>query len=80
MACPVIAHKNPYPSTLEPGTNWWWQCGQPNQQPFCDGSHKVTDFTPISLELSEPATHALCGCKHSASKPYCDRNRKALDT
>ncbi len=80
MADPVIAQKSPYPTTLEPGAYWWCQCGRSKKQPFCDGSHKGTDFTPIKLEISEPATLALCGCKHSANKPYCDGTHKSLDT
>jgi CDGSH-type Zn-finger protein len=70
MADPVIAQKSPYSVTLDSGIYWWCQCGQSNNQPFCDGANKCTDFTPITLEISDPPTLALCGCKHSSNKLY----------
>ncbi|MDB5649950.1 MAG: iron sulfur, CDGSH-type, partial [Hyphomicrobiales bacterium] len=41
-------------------------------QPFCDGSHKGTDFTP--MEWTAPKTRKVhfCGCKQSVNKPMCD--------
>jgi len=79
MPDPVIAQKGPYPSELSPGTYWWCQCGQSDKQPFCDGSHKDTEFTPIKVEVTERTIVALCGCKHSANKPYCDGTHKRID-
>ena len=30
---------------------YWCSCGQSKKQPFCDGSHKGTEFTPLALSL-----------------------------
>lgn len=53
MAEPKIAQKSPYSQEVKPGKYWWCACGQSSNQPFCDGSHKGTDFTPIEIEITE---------------------------
>jgi len=78
MSEPVIAQKAPYPEELEPGTWWWCACGKSQNQPFCDGSHKDTEFTPVKLEITEKTKVYLCGCKHSSDKPFCDGTHKSL--
>jgi len=78
MTEPVIAQKGPYALTLQPGTYWWCACGRSKTQPFCDGSHKVTDITPVKFELQEAKQVYFCGCKHSSTKPLCDGTHKTL--
>jgi CDGSH-type Zn-finger protein len=78
MDQPEIAQKSPYVLDLAPGTYWWCACGRSKSQPFCDGSHKNTAFTPVKLEIAQPAQVALCGCKHTKNPPYCDDSHKQL--
>ncbi len=78
MADPEIAQKAPFVLELQPGTYWWCACGRSKNQPFCDGSHKVTDFTPIKTEISAPQKVALCGCKRTKTPPFCDGSHKTL--
>lgn len=78
MADPTIAQKSPYVVELEPGRYSWCACGNSRNQPFCDGSHKGTGFTPVVFEVVEKSTMALCGCKRTATKPRCDGTHKTL--
>jgi CDGSH-type Zn-finger protein len=75
---PEVPQKSPYGVDLEPGTHWWCACGRSNRQPFCDGSHKGTAFTPVRYEVSEPKKVWLCGCKSTGKPPLCDGSHNKL--
>ena len=73
MEKPIIAGKTPIGVELEAGKTYaWCSCGKSANQPFCDGSHKGSEFTPVKLDADESKTVYFCGCKHSANKPLCD--------
>ena len=78
MSEPKIADTRPSVLELEPGTYWWCSCGHSAKQPFCDGSHKGTDFTPKKLVLDEKKRVVFCQCKHSANAPFCDGTHSKL--
>jgi CDGSH iron-sulfur domain-containing protein 3 len=78
MEQPKIAAKVPVQVTLEPGVFFWCSCGRSSNQPFCDGSHKGTAFTPVQFKIDEKKDAWLCQCKHSKNKPYCDGTHKDL--
>ncbi len=51
---PEIGGRAPMPIEVEAGKSYWWcACGLSKKQPFCDGSHKVTSFTPIGIQGAE---------------------------
>lgn len=76
---PMIAQKAPYAVDLEAGKTYFWcACGHSKNQPFCDGSHKATSFTPVKFEATDTKTAYLCGCKQTASQPFCDGTHKSL--
>ena len=54
------------------------RCGTSAKKPFCDGSHKGTEFGPQKFDLAEKTKVWLCGCKHSDKKPFCDGAHKKL--
>ena len=72
MGKPKIASKTPAVMELEPGTYYWCSCGLSAKQPFCDGAHKGTDFTPMEVTVTEKKPLPFCQCKMTGSPPYCD--------
>lgn len=78
MEKPVIAANQPAVLSLEPGTYYWCRCGRSKNQPFCDGAHKGTEFTPMEFTTTEKKTVALCQCKHTKNPPFCDGSHKSL--
>jgi CDGSH-type Zn-finger protein len=57
---------------LDPGTYYWCTCGKTKNQPFCDGAHEGTQFTPLEFEITEKKQVALCNCHRTKNAPYCD--------
>ncbi|MDE1989899.1 MAG: CDGSH iron-sulfur domain-containing protein [Betaproteobacteria bacterium] len=79
MSDPHIPQKSPYAVDVEAGKSYWWcACGQSKTQPFCDGSHKGGDFSPVEYKADKSGTAYFCGCKHSAKAPLCDGTHKSL--
>lgn len=78
MGEPTIAAKSPTVTELEAGDYFWCQCGLSKNQPFCDGSHSGTEFSPIKFTLEVKKRVALCNCKHSSKNPFCDGTHKNL--
>ena len=79
MSEPVIAGKVPLPVDVEAGKTYWWcSCGKSARQPFCDGSHKGTDFMPVRHDATQSGKAWFCACKHSAKAQLCDGSHKNL--
>ncbi|MFM8766570.1 MAG: CDGSH iron-sulfur domain-containing protein [Rubrivivax sp.] len=76
---PTIAQKSPYAVDVEAGKSYYWcACGQSKNQPFCDGSHKGSSFTPVKWDATESKTVYFCGCKHSGKGALCDGSHNKL--
>ncbi len=71
---PRIARTKPFYAELEKGKRYLWcACGRSQNQPYCDGSHRGTGFTPVAYVARENGEEVLfCGCKRTADQPFCD--------
>ena len=79
MSKPEIAAKSPFAVDVEAGKDYWWcACGKSKSQPFCDGSHKGSEFSPVKYEAAESKTVWFCGCKNSKAGVCCDGTHKTL--
>ena len=79
MEEPVISQKSPIAAEVEKGKTYYWcSCGKSAKQPFCDGSHKGTAFTPQAFTAEKDETVYFCGCKHTKTPPLCDGSHREL--
>ncbi|WP_299582218.1 CDGSH iron-sulfur domain-containing protein [uncultured Sunxiuqinia sp.] len=73
-----IAAKSPIMMEMQPGTYYWCACGKSNNQPFCDGSHKGSEFTPKEVKIEEVQSVFWCRCKQTNNPPFCDGSHNDL--
>lgn len=79
MELPKICQKQPYAVEVEEGKNYaWCSCGLSEKQPFCDGSHKGTEFKSVRYKAEKTGSVYFCGCKHTENQPLCDGSHKPL--
>ncbi|MDH5518881.1 MAG: CDGSH iron-sulfur domain-containing protein, partial [Gammaproteobacteria bacterium] len=64
---------SPYVADVEAGKSYLWcACGRSKTQPFCDGSHIGTSFSPVVYKAEKTQSIFFCGCRKSKHKPFCD--------
>ena len=78
MEEPTIAQKSPYVMDMKAGTYAFCKCGKSSKNPFCDGSHKDTSFSPEMVTIEDDKKVAWCGCKHTKNSAFCDGTHKSL--
>lgn len=75
----IVAAKFPAAVDVEAGKKYFWcACGRSSNQPFCDGSHKGTEFTPVAFTPEKSEKVHLCQCKQTNNPPYCDGSHHKL--
>ncbi len=75
----IIADNKPIEVQLESEETYCWcSCRKSENQPFCDGSHKGTSFTPAAFTPEKSGTVYLCQCKQTKTPPYCDGSHAEL--
>ncbi len=78
-ATPEIGGNRPIQVNVEGGKSYWWcACGRSKKQPFCDGSHKGTEFSPREFKAEKSEEAWFCACKRTGKQPMCDGSHKKL--
>ena len=68
-----VAGTSPIAVEVTEGKGYFWcSCGRSQNQPFCDGSHKDTGFTPVKWKAEASETKHFCTCKQTGNQPFCD--------
>ena len=79
MAKGEVAGKAPMKIDVEAGKSYFWcACGKSKNQPFCDGSHKGSDFAPLKWTADADGPKWFCACKQTNGEPFCDGSHKAV--
>lgn len=78
MEKPDVPQKAPFVMEVEPGNYAWCSCGKSTNQPYCDGAHKGSSFSPIIEVVEEKKVVAWCGCKNSSKGGFCDGSHSQL--
>ena len=74
-----VEAKTPQMELLEEGKTYaWCACGKSENQPWCNGAHAGSEFTPKVFKAEEPKTAAMCMCKQTKNPPYCDGSHMSL--
>ena len=51
----------PIPHDVEKDKGYFWcSCGKSKNQPFCDGSHAGSEFTPLKYVAEKTETKYFC--------------------
>ena len=51
---------------------YWCFCGKSKKQPFCDASHKGSEFSPIKYKAEKTQKVYFSVCKQTNNQPFCD--------
>lgn len=79
MAKGEVAAKAPIGVDVEAGKSYFWcTCGKSSKQPFCDGTHKGSEFSPMKWTAEEDGKKFFCACKQTDGEPFCDGSHKGL--
>ena len=73
MTKALRAGENPIGVDVVEGKSYFWcTCGKSLKQPFCDGSHKETEFLPFVFKAEQSKKVFFCTCKQTKDQPLCD--------
>ena len=76
---PKIAATTPIEVELEADKLYHFcTCGLSEKQPFCDGSHKGTEFKSHKFTPEHSGKAWLCQCKQTKNPPFCDGSHSKL--
>ena len=78
-SAPLVASRKGYYYEVKAGKRYLWcACGRSKSQPFCDGSHKGSEFSPLEYKAAASGETVFCTCKRTGNRPTCDGSHKKL--
>ena len=79
MSNPIVSDTKPSVVDLKAGETYFFcRCGKSASQPFCDGAHQGTEFSPLPFTPEEDRKAALCQCKQTGNAPFCDGTHNGI--
>lgn len=74
-----VAEVEPVAIKLEAGKTYaWCACGESENQPFCDGKHVGSAFSPEIIKVDQAKTVYMCQCKQTNTPGFCDGSHASL--
>ncbi len=81
MSTAIRSSDTPFAVEVEANKTYHWcSCGRSKTQPFCDGSHKGTGFSPLKYVAEKSEKVYFCGCKQTKTAPFCDGSHQDKPT
>ena len=78
MNKPIRAGDSAIALEVEEGKSYFWcSCGKSLKQPLCDGSHKGSEFGPLTYKADQSKKVFFCTCKLTKDPPMCDGSHNA---
>lgn len=76
---PKVAGRTPAKVSLTAGQKYaYCTCGLSESQPFCNGAHKGTGYSPNVFVAESDEEVMFCMCKQTGNAPRCDGQHKSL--
>lgn len=69
---PGHKQNGPFVDDCAAGKYAWCRCGHSQRYPYCDGTHRGSDVTPIKVVFETPCRVAWCACGRTGTAPFCD--------
>ena len=80
MVKAVGDYKEPVDVAVEEGETYWFcRCGKSKNQPWCDGAHSGSAFSPMEWVAPKSRTYKFCACKLTDKAPICDFSHDDID-
>jgi len=57
----------------------WCTCRKSSDMPFCDGTHKGSEFKPVKFTAEKDAVVFFCACGKTGDQPLCDGSHQKLN-
>lgn len=69
---PGRVSSGPFVTHCEARKYAWCRCQKSATYPYCDGTHRGSEVTPLKVTFDQPQLVRWCGCGRSVGAPFCD--------